>query len=406
MARARIVLANACICGYPQGGGVWTVFLQYILGLQALGYEVLFLEVVRGTGDREQDDMLAARFFERMREYGVAEHCAVLRVAKDALVAIRSGEMLGKSDIEVQTFIEDADLLWNMCGALGNSPVLASVKRRVFVDLDPGHLQVSALSCDLGLESHDAFLTVGGKLHDPDCEVPTLGFNWRRFLPFVHLPMWTPDLSGTGEAFTSVTQWTWGELHLKERVLSTSKRDGYLRFVELPKLAKRPFELAANLHYRSPALENDRALLTSNGWSLADPHTVAGSPRAYQQYITRSRAEISCPKPIFRELRTGWVSDRSACYLASGRPVLAEDTGFSDVLPTGEGLLSFRDMDSALAGVTEITVNYARHSRRARELAVEYMSADKVLEEMIDASFYSGYAAVTDRSARQPIIGS
>jgi hypothetical protein len=127
----------------------------------------------------------------------------------------------------------------------------------------------------------------------------------------------------------------------------------------------------------------DRELLLANGWKLADPHEVAASPAAYADYIRRSRAEISCPKPIFRELKTGWLSDRSAAYLASGRPVLAEDTGLSDHLPTGEGLLVFRDLEEAVAGVAEIDAHYEHHCRAARMFAEEYLDSDRCLSKML-----------------------
>jgi hypothetical protein len=386
MPKARVVLASNCLCGYPEGGGVWTVFLQYILGLRSLGYDTQFLEIARATEDREHDDALATMFFERMRAHGVDNQCTILRTPKGVSFTMENVEVLGKSRAELQGLVESADLLWNICGALPE-PMLSSFRRKAFVDLDPGHLQVSALSHNLGFEAYDALLTIGGKIHDPDCEVPTLGFNWRRFLPFVYIPMWKPDFEPRRASFTSVTQWTWGELWLGERVLSIAKREAYLRFLALPKLANSPFELAANLHHPNPALEADKELLTANGWNIVDPHRVAGSPEAYRRYILASKAEIGCPKPIFRELKTGWVSDRSACYLASGRPVLAEDTGFSDLLPTGNGLLAFTDMDEALAGVAEIGANYSRHSRAARELAVEYMSSEKVIEQMMAACF-------------------
>jgi hypothetical protein len=184
--------------------------------------------------------------------------------------------------------------------------------------------------------------------------------------------------------FTSITQWTWEELALGERMLSASKRAAYLRYLELPERAGRPFELAANIGPNDVA--NDAESLRNHGWRLADPHQVAGSPEAYRQYLQNSRAEILCPKPIFRQLQTGWFSDRSVCYLACGRPVLAEETGFSDVIPVGRGLLSFRNIDEAVAGVAEIDANYPNHSRAARELTHEYFDSARCLPAMLSAS--------------------
>jgi hypothetical protein len=196
--------------------------------------------------------------------------------------------------------------------------------------------------------------------------------------------MWNfaPD-PGRKTPFSSVTHWTWGELWLQDRVLSISKRDAYLRYLELPQRTMRPFELAANIHPEDQT--GDRELLCSHGWKLVDPWQVAVSPQAYQNYIARSRAEISCPKPIYRELKSGWFSDRSAAYLASGRPVLAEDTGFSDHFPTGEGLLMFHDLSEAIVGVADIDANYERHRRAAREFAEEFLDSRRSLETMLAA---------------------
>ncbi len=151
----------------------------------------------------------------------------------------------------------------------------------------------------------------------------------------------------------------------------------------MPQRSRRAFELAANIHPEDST--GDRQLLLRHHWKLVHPHSIAGSPASYQQYIKRSRAELLCPKPIHRQLKSGWFSDRSAGYLASGRPVLAEDTGFSDHLPTGRGLLCFNDLEEAVAGVAEIDRNYSEHMRAARELAEEYFNSQKSLPAMLSA---------------------
>jgi glycosyltransferase involved in cell wall biosynthesis len=173
-------------------------------------------------------------------------------------------------------------------------------------------------------------------------------------------------------------------LWLDGRVLSVSKRSAYLKYAALPQLARRPFELAVNIGQND--ITNDRELLRGCGWKVVDPHEVTGSPSSYQRYIANSRAEILCPKPIYRELKTGWFSDRSVCYLASGRPVIAEETGFSERIPTGNGLLAFHNIEEAAAAVTDIDSNYSRHSRAARELAEEFFDYRRCLDAMLAAS--------------------
>jgi hypothetical protein len=273
--------------------------------------------------------------------------------------------------------------MWNFACAI-HPPFLSRFRRKALIDVDPGHLQILASQYEFGLKQHDVHLTVGPNVPAPECGVPKLGLTWHTFLPFAYLPMWdaSPD-PGRDAPFTSITQWTWEELPFEGRMMSASKRAAYMRYLDLPKRAGRPFELAANVGETDPM--HDREALADGGWRVVEPHSVVATPEAYRDYLRASRAEILCPKPLFREWRTGWFSDRSVCYMALGRPVLAEQTGFSDFVPTGRGVLAFRDTDEALAGVAEIDGNYEFHSRHARELAADLFNSDRQLSAMLAA---------------------
>lgn len=383
----RIALANGSLARYPQAGGLWSCFLQYLLGLNALGHNVFWLEVLRSSGDGARDQRLINIFFSRFKRYGFKDRCALLlhnqRVTEPTLELAR---VYGMSKNRLRQIVLDTDLLWNFACSL-RQPLLSLFRRRVLIDGDPGHLQVSALTWDMSIRDHHAFLSTGTKLHDADCEVPTLGVKWHRFIQFVYLPMWdvAPD-PGEDAPFSSVTEWNWEELELEGQAISVSKRDAYLTYIDLPERTRRQFELAANINPKDQT--GDRELLLMRGWKLVHPHWVARSPSAYHSYVKRSRAELQCPKPIHRQLKTGWFSDRSACYLATGRPVLAEDTGFSEYLPTGKGLVVFRDVAEAVDSVAEIDSNYIQHMRAARELAEEFMDSRKCLETMLAACGY------------------
>ena len=255
-------------------------------------------------------------------------------------------------------------------------------KHRVLLDFDPGHLHISSLTWDLGIHGHDVFLTIGARINAPGSEIPKLGLEWRTFEPFVYLPMWqaAPD-PGRDAPFSSVTQWTWEELWWQNRAISVSKRAAYLKYLELPRIAPRPFELAANIGPKDTV--GDGRLFREHGWKLVSPHEVAAHPSQYQKYIRASRAEFMCPKSLHVAMKTGWFTDRSIAYLASARPVLAEDTGFTERLPTGSGILAFRDIRDAVAGVAEIDGNYARHSRAAREIAASLFDSRRCLQAML-----------------------
>jgi hypothetical protein len=217
--------------------------------------------------------------------------------------------------------------------------------------------------------------------------VPTLGREWHTFRPFVHLPAW-PAVSDPGPAspFTSVTHWRWEDevFEWNGGLISTSKREAYIRYLDVPRRAGRSFELAAHIHPEDDT--GDRELLREHGWSLVHPEQIAGSPASYRAYIQRSRAEFACVKPVYSALRTGWLSDRSVCYLASGRPVLCEDTGLPAQIPTGEGLLTFSSLADAVAAVDEVDSRYNEHARAARELAETLFDARACLAEMVALS--------------------
>lgn len=380
--RVRIVLGGGFLAVYPQGGGHWSVFLQYLLGLRALGHDVFWLEVMRSSGNPGRDRYLIRAFFQRMARYGFKGCCALLLHRPGAGPAsLSSARAFGMSKRRIQTIIQEADLLWNFCWAI-REPLLSLFRRRALVDLDPGHLQVSAMGQETDIQAHDVFLTVGLRMDAPGCEVPALGVRWRPFLPIVYLPMWESAAApGRRAPFTSVTHWTWEELQLNGRVYSVSKRSAYFKYVEIPRRTGRPFELAVHLHPKDTT--GDRELLKGYGWRLIHPYRAVRSPAAYQRFIRNSRAEFACPKPIHVQLRTGWFSDRSAAYLASGRPVLAEDTGFSGYLPAGEGLLAFQNLEEAVAGVERIDARYAFHSRAARAFAEEFLDFRRNLGAML-----------------------
>lgn len=383
--RVRIVLGDDSLANYQVGAGHFAVYLQYLLGLRALGHEVLLLTLHWSTGDAARDAAEVAAFFARLREHGLDEACALLAFPAGAgEQALERATIHGRSATALREAIAGADLLWNMCCHL-RPPLLDRFRHRVLVDLDPGHLQVSALACDLPIRDHQAFLSVGRRLHARDCGVPALGVRWHTFSPFAHLPLWEVRPAPPPERpFTSVTHWTWEELWLGDRVLSASKRAAYLRYLDLPRRAGRPFELA--VHFYADDATGDRERLLAHGWSLADPWEVAATLDAYRDYLAASRGEILCPKPLHRELRTGWISDRSVGYLASGRPVLAEDTGAGDLVPTGRGLVVFQDLDEAVAGAAAIDRDWADHARAARELAEACFDARQWLPAMLAAS--------------------
>src|SRR5215469_13328874 len=268
-----VVLANATLANYFQGGGHWTWLLQYPLGLKQLGHRVFWLEVMPSTDNAEADSQAVRNFFRRMAEFDLERDAAVAVTRIPPMRHMDQAKFYGRSAIELARITRDADLLWNFWYAL-EEPFLHRFRRRAFIDVDPGHLQVCVAlgACTLG--DHDTYLTIGLNVGEQSCEIPTLGLQWRPFHPLVHMPSWHVAADpGYLAPFTSVTHWTWEELHYQNRVLSLSKREAYLRYLTLPGITKRRFELAANISPADPA--GDRELLLRNGWNVVDPHHVA-----------------------------------------------------------------------------------------------------------------------------------
>ena len=225
ISRLRIILADGSLAGYPRGGGHWSALLQYFVGLLDLGHDVVWLELLKSTDDPAADRQWIDGFLRRFQATAFGDRCAILYY--DGEPSLESARVHGLDAAQIRELVRSADLMWNLaCGV--REPLLSAFRHPVLVDLDPGHLQVSALTWDLDIASHRAFLTVGTKMHDADCGVPTLGVSWTPFLPFVYLPWWpmAPD-PGPQAPVTSVTQWTWEQLWWGDRVLSVSKRDAY-----------------------------------------------------------------------------------------------------------------------------------------------------------------------------------
>lgn len=276
----------------------------------------------------------------------------------------------------------DADLLLNVMGFLDDPELLEVSRLRVFLDIDPGFGQMWH---DLGLADvfagHDRYVTVASRIEGSG--VPTCGLEWRSIPPPVFLPDWPVAAPAPHAPITSVASWRGPFGPIEHGGTTYGLRVHELRrFLGLPGATGARFELALDI---DPADDADRAALVAAGWSLVDPRSVAGTPKDYRDYVARSQAELMVAKHLYVATQAGWFSDRSSCYLASGRPVVAQDTGFSDDLPCGDGLLAFATPDDAAARIDDLRARYGEHCEAARALAESHLSTDVVLPRLLDA---------------------
>lgn len=365
-----VVVAGALARRIEYGGHLWAL-LQWVLGFRRLGWSVLVLDRLEPAPGLRGSERVK-RFTEVMEGFGLRDAYS-LDLGPDE-------EPVGRPRQEVRQRVAEADLLLNIMGYLEDEVLLGLARRRVFLDIDPGFGQMwkSLGLCDL-FQGHDDFVTVGTKLGADECRVPACGLPWIPTLPPVVLGFWPPT-SAEGRRFTSVGSWRgpYDPVEFEGETYGLRVHE-FRRFTRVPRASGLPFEVALEI---DPADAPDARRLREGGWRLADPRVVAGNPWAYRQYVRESRGEFSVAKGIYVRSRSGWVSDRTVCYLASGRPAVVQETGLDGVLPTGEGLVTFETPEEAVTRVRDVDARWDRHARAARELAAEYFDSDRVLERL------------------------
>jgi len=371
------------VANFPDGGGHFWVYMQYVQGLRRLGCEVYWLEQFRppASGDTAQEAALLSPFFERMKRFGLEGK---------ALLYAKAGKdfrFVGCEWPDVERVLKRADLLLNFHYAI-DPRLLACARRTALVDIDPGLLQFWISTGQLNVPAHDCYLTTGETVGTPAARFSDCGLQWHRIRPPVCLDLWPFTYDPHARAFTTVSSWSttdWlkvtenGKTVLREN----TKRVAFLEFAELPRRTRQPLELALYTDERDAA---DLTRLTGNGWRVRHSSAVAGSPDAYRSYIQRSRGEFSCAKASCLEFQNAWVSDRTLCYLASGKPVVVQHTGPSAYLPNGEGMFRFTSLDDAAVALDAINRDYERHCRAARDLAETQFDANRVLESILNTT--------------------
>jgi len=376
----RIMVAGA-IAAHPLGGAgnAWA-FLQYVLGFRRLGFDTYYVEHIDPQKCIDDDWRPAAfnasanaRFFRAVMErFNLLDHAALLESG--------GPNHVGLNRADVEALARNTDLLVNGSGRFHLASVLAAVRRRLYLDLDPGFVQIwqEQYGVDMNLRGHDVHVTVGLNLGASDCPLPTCGIRWQTTLPPVVLDEWSPALA-PGEAYTTVGDWRGYSPVEWHGVWYGQKAEEFLRIIELPRRVAVPLELCLAIDPNEP----DYNKLEENGWRLSSPRRHCATPDAYRAYVSGSRGECTVVKHGYAAGRTGWFSDRSACYLAAGRPVIVQDTGAGPYLPMGAGLLTFTDLDSAADALTHVESDYATHAAAARALAREYFDSDRVLSRLL-----------------------
>jgi hypothetical protein len=366
----------------PLAGVGWQA-LHYVLGLRRLGHDVWYIE---DSGALPYDP----------RQQGLAQDCtynvAFLRHMMErfdlgdrwAYWDAGGNEWHGLARERVAELYGKADALINLCGATHLRDEHMKCPIRVFVDTDPGYEQARLAEGDAAaaryLGAHTHLFTYGENLGQPDCAIPLAGMAWRATRPPVLLDLWDAGCVSAGPFFTSVATWEnkGKDITIAGETYRWSKHVNFLRFLDLPRQTLQPCRLAM-----WPPTKEIEARVREAGWDIVDPVPVSADMQPYRDFIVSSRAEFTVAKDIYVRPRTGWFSDRSVCYLAAGRPVVTQDTGFSKTIRSDAGLFAFSTLEEIRDAIGRINADYRRQCHAALEVAHEFFDADRVLRDLL-----------------------
>jgi hypothetical protein len=390
---APLVVIAGALANKPFNGGEAWVRLSWVRGFTGLGCRVAFLEEIdaatcvddMGHATSPEASVNRRWFDDVVRAFGLEDRSSLW---------CQNRSVTGLREADLRDLLHDADLLVNISGNLTVPELRDACGRRVYVDIDPGYTQLWSANGLAGsrLEGHQVYVTIGSNIGTNTCSIPTNGVTWHHVLPPVVLEDWPANVaaafgqtgtnSGDSTRFTTVATWRgpYGPIHWDGRQLG-SKVHQFRAFASLPSRARGCFEMALAI---DPHEHADRSLLAAQGWSVVDPAPAAGTVDAFRRYVQGSAAEFSVAQEMYVATHSGWFSDRSTRYLASGKPVLVQDTGFSRTLPVGRGLLAFTTMEDAVAGAQSIVEDYPTHAAAARRLAEEYFDSELVLAGFLE----------------------
>jgi hypothetical protein len=367
----RILFAGI-IARYPFGGVTWCS-LMYLLGLRALGHEVFYIE---DTGECVYDPVENTRATDP--SYGTAYIHAALApfgLGDRWSFVNYDGTYHGRSAGDVRRYAEGADLFINLSGGSWFwRDEYASIPRKVFVDSDPAFTQLAIAKAEpwyvAFFRRFDRLFTFGANIGTPASPVPTGGFTWHKTWQPITMDDWHTD-GAPRDRFTTVMTWQIESF----TDVGGNKDQEFAKFIDLPRRTPQRFELAIN---------GPQQLLRRHGWDTIDAMHVSRTPAGYRDFIHRSKAEFGVAKHTYVANASGWFSDRTECYLASGRPAIVQDTGWTAHLPSGTGLLAFSTVDEAVDGIERINAEYPAHARCAREIARAHFDARAVLPPLLD----------------------
>jgi hypothetical protein len=366
---------------YPEGGGNFSVPLQWMLGLRRLGLDAVWLELLPATSDPREDEARIRKFRRLLREHGLGgRSCLLYQTPANDVHDLDMMRCIGMSRRELKKRLAGPNTLLNLSYSL-HPPFLLEFERRLFCDLDPSEIFYWMTKMEMGQSHHHEFWTIGLNIRGGDCRLPLSPLKWRTFFPLVDTELLQPQPRPRRAKFSTIGQWYWGgSVEVDGEFPDLSKKFAFEPYLDLPlRVPRARFELAMNLNVDDPEIVRLRA----RGWRVVSPHRVARTPRAYRRYVASAVGEFTAIKGVDVAWQTGWLSDRAATFLALGRPVITEDTGAGKYLPGESGFRFVHTLDQAEAAAKEVLGDWPRLSKQARACAVETFDSAKNLRRIL-----------------------
>lgn len=365
---------SARTLNYPRAGGHFWVYLNWALGLCSLGCDIVWLEPINPKTPPKKVQALVHILESKLETFGLTNCVAICSLTRESL---SSEATEGCIELEASG---DADLLLNTVYGIP-SEVVSRFRRSALIDIDPGLTQIWMSTGQLRIAQHHIYYTIGETVGQPGTRFPDCGLKWHYTPPCIALDWWPVHPTPHDAPFTTVSNWYMDEwIEDRDGWYINDKRSGFLPFLSLPTMTTQHLELALCMKTD----EEEWMTLPKLGWSVRDAWKITSTPQDYQNYIQESRGEFSCVKPSCIRLQNAWISDRTLCYLASGKPAVVQHTGFSRFLPDSEGLFRFRDIAEAAYYLDIIDSDYDYQCRKARALAEEFFDARKVVKGVLE----------------------
>ena len=389
-----VFLGGGFAAKYLQGGGNFSVPLQWMLGLRRLKLDAVWLEHLPSEGNLREDQRKIDGFQRQLRAHGLGgRYCLLYQKTPDSAHDLDALRCIGMSKRELLDRLTGPNTLLNLSYSI-HPPLLLKFERRIFCDLDPSEIIYWMTQMEMGQSSHHEFWTIGLNVNETDSELlkkepfgnsmnrsrrPKI--QWKTFYPLVDTKLYRPQPRPRLPKFTTIGQWYWGgAVEVDGGFPDLSKKYAFEPYLDLPKrVPKAKFELAMHMNPDDP----ERERLRKRGWHVVDPHRIARTPKKYRRYLASALGEFTAIKGVDVSWKTGWLSDRAGAFLATGRPVVTEDSGAAKYLPRESGFHFVGDLETAVAAIEDLLANWPRRSREARASAVEVFDSEKNLRQIL-----------------------